>query len=60
MTYVLDVFGGARRGVEAARSQVDYQAFTLRAAHLALTSNIVTTAITAASLQAQIAATQDI
>lgn len=60
ITYTLDTFGGARRELEALRDQVDYQRFELDAAYLTLTSNIVTTAITAASLQAQIDATHEL
>ncbi|OGT47297.1 MAG: RND transporter [Gammaproteobacteria bacterium RIFCSPHIGHO2_12_FULL_41_20] len=57
VSYTLDVFGGARRQIESLQAQVDYQQFQLIAAYLTLTSNIVTTAITIASLEAQIAAT---
>jgi NodT family efflux transporter outer membrane factor (OMF) lipoprotein len=60
VSYVLDVFGGARRQVEVAGAQVDYQHYQLEAAYLALTSNIVTTTVTAASLKAQIQATQSL
>lgn len=57
VTYILDIFGGARRGVEAVAAQVDYAAYQLEGAQLTLTANIVTTAITMASLRAQIQAT---
>ncbi|HEY3597963.1 MAG TPA: efflux transporter outer membrane subunit [Paraburkholderia sp.] len=60
VSYTLDLFGGARRGVEAARSQVDYQRYQLQAAWLALTANIVTAAVKEASLRAQIEATEQI
>jgi len=60
VTYTLDMFGGLRREIEALRAQVDYQQYQLEAAYLALTANIVTTAITAASLQAQIQATYEL
>ncbi|NNM58707.1 MAG: efflux transporter outer membrane subunit [Legionellales bacterium] len=60
VSYTLDVFGANRRQIEALRAQVDYEAFQLQAAYLTLTSNIVTTAITAASLQAQIKATNEL
>lgn len=59
-SYLLDVFGGSRRTVEGYRAQVDYQRYQLIAAYLTLTSNIVTTAVTVSSLQAQILATQDL
>lgn len=57
VAYTLDVFGGARRQIEGYAAQVDYQQFQLIAAYLTLTSNIVTTAVTVASYQAQIQAT---
>lgn len=58
VSYTLDAFGGLRRQVEALGAQVDYQQFQLIGAYLTLTSNIVTTAVTVASLQAQIEATE--
>jgi len=57
VTYTLDVFGAARRGLEALRAQVDYQSYELEATYLALTSNIVTTAIANASYAGQVEAT---
>lgn len=59
-SYTLDVFGGLRRQIEVYGAQVDYQQFELIAAYLTLTSNIATTAITIASLQAQIKATHSL
>lgn len=58
-SYALDLFGGGRRGLEALRSQVDYQSYQLEGAHLTLTSNIITTAIQEASLRDQIRTTQE-
>jgi NodT family efflux transporter outer membrane factor (OMF) lipoprotein len=60
VSYALDIFGGARRELEALQSQVNYQRFQFEGAYLTLTSNIVTTAIKEASLRAQILATRDI
>ncbi len=60
VSYALDLFGGARRELEALRSQVDFQRFQLEGAFLTLTSNVVTTAVKEASLRAQIRATQEI
>lgn len=60
VTYNVDVFGGARRQVEAARAEVDYEGYELLAAQLTLTSNIVTTAINAASQKAQIKTTHQL
>ena len=57
VSYTLDLFGGQRRQIEALRAQVDYQQFELIAAWLALTANVVTTAVTIASLEAQIKTT---
>lgn len=58
VTYTLDVFGGARRQIEALRAQVDFQQFELIAAYLTLTANIVTTSVTVAAFEAQIKASQ--
>jgi NodT family efflux transporter outer membrane factor (OMF) lipoprotein len=60
VTYMLDLFGGLTRQLEALQSQVDYQNYQLEAAQLALTSNIVTTALQEASLRAAIRASQEI
>ncbi len=60
VTYALDFFGGARRELEALRSQVDYQCFQFEGAYLTIASNIVTNAVKEASLRAQIAATKEI
>lgn len=60
VSYTLDVFGGSRRTIEGYGAQVDYQQFQLIAAYLTLTSNIVSTAVTIASLEAQIRATKEL
>ncbi|HKW82080.1 MAG TPA: efflux transporter outer membrane subunit [Casimicrobiaceae bacterium] len=60
VSYALDVAGGNKRQIEALQSLVDYQRYQLDAAHLALTSNVVTAAVKEASLRAQIDATRDI
>jgi NodT family efflux transporter outer membrane factor (OMF) lipoprotein len=60
VSYTLDVFGGVRRQVEALQAQADYEKFELEASYLALTANIVTAAVSEASLRAQIAATENI
>ncbi len=60
VSYTLDVWGGVRRSVEAARAQAEYQRFQLEGTYLTLSANVVTTAIQEASLRAQIAATQEI
>jgi NodT family efflux transporter outer membrane factor (OMF) lipoprotein len=60
ISYKLDLFGASRRQLEALRAQRDYEKWELEAAKLTLTGNVVTTAITVASLKAQIAAVSDI
>jgi NodT family efflux transporter outer membrane factor (OMF) lipoprotein len=60
VSYRLDAFGGARRTVESARAQAEYQQFRLEGAYLSLTGNIVTTAIREAALRAQMQATNEI
>jgi NodT family efflux transporter outer membrane factor (OMF) lipoprotein len=60
VSYTFDVFGGARREIESLQAQVDNSQYQLLAANLTLTSNIVTTAINMASLQAQIKATKEL
>lgn len=60
VSYTFDFFGSARRAIEALCAQVDYQRYQLEATYLTLASNIVTTAITEASLRAQIEATLEL
>lgn len=60
VSYTLDVFGGIRRQIEAEAALVDYQRYQLEAAYLTLAANIVTTAITEASLRDQIRATHEL
>ena len=56
VSYTVDAFGGVRRDLEVFGAAIDYQRFQLEAAYLALTANLVTTAIQEASLRAQIKA----
>jgi NodT family efflux transporter outer membrane factor (OMF) lipoprotein len=60
VSYTLDAFGGIRRQVESLQAQADYERFALEASYLSLTANIVTAAVSEASLRAQITATEDI
>jgi NodT family efflux transporter outer membrane factor (OMF) lipoprotein len=60
VSYALDIFGGGRRELEALRTQVDFQHFQLKGAHITLSANIVTTAVKEASLRARIRATEEI
>jgi NodT family efflux transporter outer membrane factor (OMF) lipoprotein len=59
-TYIFDIWGRERRAVEAQHAQVEYSLFQLEGASLTLASNIVTAALQSASLEAQIAATEEI
>lgn len=60
VSYVVDLFGGNRRSLEALAAQTDYQKFHLASARLALAGNVVTAAITQAQLSAQVDATKAI
>lgn len=60
VSYALDLFGGTRRELEALSAQVDYQRFQLEGAWLALTANLVTTAVQEGALRARIRATREI
>ena len=60
VSYIPDVFGGTRRTLEGARAAVDFQRYQVEATYLALTANVVTTAIREASLRAQLQATNEV
>jgi len=60
VSYVFDVWGGTRRQIESLVAQTEFERFQLEAAYLSLTANVVTAAVTEASLRGQIAATKDI
>lgn len=60
VSYTVDAFGAVRRNLEALGAVIDYQQFQLEAAYLALTANVVTTAIQEASLRAQLQATREV
>jgi NodT family efflux transporter outer membrane factor (OMF) lipoprotein len=60
VSYPVDVFGGTRRQIESLTAQADFERFQLEAAYLSLTANVVTAAVTEASLRAQIDATREI
>lgn len=51
--YTFDLAGGNRRALESLAARSDYQQFQLEGARLTLVANIVTTAITQASLKRQ-------
>jgi NodT family efflux transporter outer membrane factor (OMF) lipoprotein len=60
VSYVLDLFGGVRRGIEAAGAAAEAQEFQREVVYLTLVANIAMAAIQEASLRGQIAATQRI
>jgi NodT family efflux transporter outer membrane factor (OMF) lipoprotein len=60
VSYAIDVFGGARRGVENLQAQTDFQRHTVDATYLALLGNIVNTSIARAGYSAQIEATEQL
>jgi NodT family efflux transporter outer membrane factor (OMF) lipoprotein len=53
-SYNFDLFGGARRDLEALGAEVDYQAYELEGARLSVASNVVASAIRQAQLAAQV------
>ncbi|MGH7088643.1 MAG: efflux transporter outer membrane subunit [Stellaceae bacterium] len=60
VSYMVDVFGLTRRGIEESGALEQAQDYALDAAYLALTGNAVTEALTVASLRLQIATVQGI
>ena len=60
ISYAIDFFGGSSRYLEYGQALVDYDALQLQAARITLASNIVTAAISEASLREQVAATEAI
>ena len=60
VAYNLDVFGLTRRTVENAKAQEDAARYSLAAAHLTLTSNVVAAAVQDAAIDAQIDATREL
>jgi NodT family efflux transporter outer membrane factor (OMF) lipoprotein len=59
-SYTADIWGGIRRSVESEEAQQEYQLYETEAAYQSLTGNVVSAAITEASLRAQIASTENI
>jgi len=60
VSYILDVFGGERRQVEALRAQVDFQKYSTVAAYLMLSANVVNTSIARAAYLEEITATEEL
>jgi NodT family efflux transporter outer membrane factor (OMF) lipoprotein len=54
VSYTMDIWGLNRRTVESLQAQSDAQRFTVEAAYLTLTSNVVVAAVQEASLRGQI------
>lgn len=59
-SYVLDIFGGNRRSVEAAQAAAEAQAFTVENTYLTLTSSLAAAAVQEASYREQIDAEREI
>ena len=60
ISYLVDLFGGARRQVESLGADVDFEHNTVLAAYLSLSANVVNTSIARAGYRAQIAATRSL
>lgn len=60
VSYLLDIWGANRRAVEAQGAQVDLSRYTVLAAYLSLTGNIVNTLLARAAYEAEIQATRKI
>lgn len=60
VSYVFDLFGGVRRGIEAQQAQADVQRAQLDATYLTLAANVVTASLQEASLREQVHATKRI
>lgn len=60
ISYALDLFGAQRRTVEGLRASMDYQRYTLLAADITLTGNVVNTAVAREAYAEQMEITQDL
>ncbi len=58
VSYDLDLFGGAKRGLEAAQARAEEQARRADAAYLTLTGNVAMQAVRIATLRAQLEASR--
>ncbi|BEV15795.1 efflux transporter outer membrane subunit [Herbaspirillum sp. DW155] len=58
ISYAPDIFGGARRQVEASRAQAEVQRFQRNATYLTLVSNVVLAVVNEASLREQLQAAE--
>ncbi|MDZ5648036.1 efflux transporter outer membrane subunit [Nitrospirillum sp. BR 11828] len=59
-SYTVDVFGGVRRMIEMQQAALDLQRFSVESSYLALTSNVITTALQEALLSAELSAEEEI
>ena len=59
VAYLLDIFGGQRRQLEALRAQADVQRFQTEAAYLTLTTNVANVVLQVAGLNTQRRAVAD-
>lgn len=60
VSYTLDLFGVARRGVEALAAQYEFEGFQFEGAYQALAANVVTTAVQEARLRQLIKGKQSV
>jgi NodT family efflux transporter outer membrane factor (OMF) lipoprotein len=60
LSYNFDLFGATRHGIQATAAQVDQQSYEFDAAKRTLAANIVTAAINAASLEEQVATSEQL
>lgn len=60
VSYTLDIFGVARRGVEAIAAQVEFETFQFEGAYQTLAANVVTTAVQEARLRQLIKGKQSV
>ena len=60
VSYTIDIWGATRRNIESLEAKAEFQRFQLEASYLSLTANLVTAAITEASLRGQIQATEEV
>jgi NodT family efflux transporter outer membrane factor (OMF) lipoprotein len=60
VSYPLDIFGGERRAIENLQSQVDLQRYYVLGTYLALSGNIVNTAIAMAAYQEEVKYTEQL
>ena len=60
LSYTIDIWGAIRRNIEELDAKAEYQRFEVEASYLTLTSNLVTAAITEASIRGQIRATEEV